>query len=363
MFNIRTYRDSLINFHKNIYYDKNKQGWIITNNHLSEDILKNPYFSSNSLQTKLKNSNLSLNEIKIAKNFYDSWLIYCDNEKHNSSRYIIKSYLDDSLKKLDNNVIKQIIYKHINSLYKSETINLVSMANNICREIMAEIFGISETDYNDLINISRPITNFLYDSKITKSNFIKADDSLKKYNLQLQNIISNKNFSKNSILYKMWENNDVSIGLMINILIDGQDPFESAMKSVMYLWSQGMTTKFSSDLKNIFSVIAPFTYVSRIAIDDYKIGNFTIHKGDRVLCIISEQSNMQSAHHGSLAFGKGIHRCLGEPLVMKSIRLMYEVLNEFNCKFIFNNYKTNNEFGYFTFTDINVKVIQKEIKR
>lgn len=80
-----------------------------------------------------------------------------------------------------------------------------------------------------------------------------------------------------------------------------------------------------------------------------------IKNGDRVICIIPEQGNAVSTSHGSLAFGKGMHRCLGEPLVVKFIKQLYPILFSYAEAPTCTSFDTNNEFGYFTFTKLITK--------
>lgn len=43
--------------------------------------------------------------------------------------------------------------------------------------------------------------------------------------------------------------------------------------------------------------------------------------------IIPEKKNENIPHHGSMSFDKGIHRCLGEQIVMKSVKELYKFLD------------------------------------
>lgn len=76
-------------------------------------------------------------------------------------------------------------------------------------------------------------------------------------------------------------------------------------------------------------------------------------------CVKVESGNAESTSHGSLAFGKGMHRCLGEPLVGKFIKELYPVLLSYSDTLTCISFDTNSEFGFFTFTKLLIKYREK----
>jgi hypothetical protein len=147
------------------------------------------------------------------------------------------------------------------------------------------------------------------------------------------------------VLKKVYEDTEIPNGLIINLLIDGEDPLESLMKSICYLWAEKGFSSYMPDVMTILQNWTPFTSLSRVCLSDTCILNQTIHKGDGVLGILVIPENL-SENRKIMAFGAGNHCCLGEGIAMRVANVLYNYLNGKNEAYL-EKFETNDFFWIF----------------
>ncbi|MGF2384996.1 hypothetical protein [Lentilactobacillus otakiensis] len=355
-FALNTYRDTLVDFTRDIYFDQDKHSWIVTNNEITKQILKSDRLLANSLPDKLANSGLNGPVRDRVADFYSNWLIYMDGERHQLLRTKVRTYLDGIVRRFSDETIKRMIINEMASGSKEGLVDFVEITQKICRQIMATVFGLKVEEYDYLVKISRPVTELLYGYDLEQIKAQKALDAIGRYHQHLHELTNAHKLNDNGFLSQALSDPEISLSLLINVLVDGEDPLESLEKSVFFLWGQSGLLNLRSDLKTIFSIMAPFTYISRIAAEDTIIDSVTVKRGQKISCIIPEYQNSGSPHHGSMAFGQGVHRCLGEPLAVKVAKNTYEILQAKKKQVKMVKYAVNNDFGYFTFTELLMEV-------
>jgi HAD superfamily hydrolase (TIGR01484 family) len=345
---IQTIRDTKINYNKKIYYDENEKSWIITNQDGVKEISKSDDFSSNRLAIKFRNSNLPEKLDKKLRAFYDSWIMYQDGETHEIYRKLTQDLLTRMLRQLNKNNIVDTFQKFFSDAI-SENKDLAIITERLCKVIMANLFGISEKDYLKLLRLSKPITRIMYSNTLKEEDAQTALQAISDVELFLNKIL--ENLSDTSILKEAIISKEIPTGLIINLLIDGEDPLESVMKSIAFQWASQGLTEYNKDMGEILKKWTPFTSISRVCTKEVKILGVTIQPGERVLGILSMADHPCEQTSKPIAFGSGSHRCLGEELAMRLSKMFYSHLEGLEPVYL-DGYQINDSFGYFTFTEI-----------
>ncbi|HDX8940870.1 hypothetical protein ABN154_29045 [Klebsiella michiganensis] len=95
--------------------------------------------------------------------FYSQWLMYMDGENHSKFRKLITIALSKTMKNIGN-IVDQSFAAHFENLLscKQPFPDIVSVFSApFVTSVLATVFGISETRYSQIINISKPIVMFL----------------------------------------------------------------------------------------------------------------------------------------------------------------------------------------------------------
>lgn len=336
----KTNRDKHINYSKKIYFDDQEHSWIVTDQQTVKEISKNELFSSNRLAIKFKNSNLPKVLDENLRNFYNSWMMYQDGEIHKNYRKITQNLLSQMMRQLDEKMVLEKISQAL-VLSDSRKEDIAQKIEDFCKDVMALLFGVPKEDYLNLLSHAKPITKIMYSNTLSDSDIQEALKAIYEVEDELSRL-SGK-LTNDSLLKQAITSPEIPTGLIVNLLIDGEDPLESFMKSIGFLWASTGLTDYSTDMMKILSQWAPFTSISRVCLEDASILNENIKAGDRVLGILSMSFDKQVKDSKPMAFGEGI--------AMRISRLFYAYLSKLDTVYL-DSFKTNDSFGYFAFTEI-----------
>ncbi|WP_437369180.1 cytochrome P450 [Bacillus inaquosorum] len=209
--------------------------------------------------------------------------------------------------------------------------------------------------------------------------------SIKKTFSLIHEIIYYERFEKDKLfdfVLKSIGSNQESLALIINIVVDGHEPFLSAIKTFMYFF-----ITYSSDNPSLFDSLpietfaketlrleAPFPYCARNAGEDIQIGGKTIKKGDRVIFFISAGNvdphqyidppcvHQRSHKSSPLTFGAGSHYCAGAVITKKSLAVFAKsFLNAFKKKNLSKS-KVNwkDTFGFRTIDHLTIIIAEND---
>ena len=143
---------------------------------------------------------------------------------------------------------------------------------------------------------------------------------------------------------------NLNTDLILNILVDGHDPLESSIKSlVIYLIDNGIVDK-QHDINKCLALKAPFTYCARISTSEVVINDVIIPKNSRVMCMLAVKTTEDNAM--GVPFGAGKHRCIGEGITRHILGLIWDNVQKIvqNYHLTYHDLKENNFFGIYMIT-------------
>lgn len=301
--------------------------------------------------------------------------MYMEGDEHKEYRKIVLSCLSDRLVNISNLVEKIFLDMKPILLYAADEIDIISdFCHPLIIRVFSEIFGIKVTDYQNIVNISKPIAMFISCGDIGNEN-IRQDvvNSLNKTFDCIDHCILNANHG----FIKSMINNRISVEdikpLLINVIIDGFDPLLSVLSYYFYMLSNNLVPHNISNcdlFDEIVRIEPPFQYCARIAEEDMLIKNYKIYEKDRVTVFLSAVNrdpkifekgdeilhrDINSKH---LSFGVGKHRCLGANLSKKiCVILMNEmdkIKNDISLKMIRNEWI--NTIGFRALNKLTLKI-------
>jgi len=319
--------------------------------------------------------------------FYGQWLMYMDGDAHFEARKLISVALSKAGRNIGD-IVETSFTKHLNILRANNVADydlISTFSAPFVTSVLAKIFGISPARYEEIIDTSKPIVNFLGNGD--------AGDEIQRRSVAMSLIKTNELLvkcikeccdSESVIGYLI--NKDVAVEtispLLINIVIDGYDPLLAAINTFLLKFSQNLS--FISDEKinanQIFEEIVrletPFQYCARIATEDFYLGDYKINRGDRVMSFISAANRdpkyfpnpnnliLRENKYKNISFGAGGHVCPGGNLTKKIstqfFNLMFSTFNEMNVIHIED--KWMDSFGFRLLTNLKVKIEFKELE-
>lgn len=340
-----------IDFSQPIYYSPEFNSYIVTDIDIAKKILIDSRFSSNRLQQKFEGrfSDIYVKEEKVVLDFFASWLMYSDGDRHIENRKRISKFLSNTSKNVS---IERIIKNNlINPIVEFKEINLSNYSYEITCNIFSSLFSIENKQYKKIFESSKGFVEFMFKKSYSDNDLLDAYYSItstkKLFSEMLQMSISESE-----------ELSDMEIALLLNIIVDGHDPLESSIKSfVMYLSEHMQVTK-KEDINKCLSLYAPFTYCARISKEDVVYGNIKILTNERVMCILPRKDRGEE----SIPFGHGKHRCPGALLVGQTLGFIWDEILTLKKDYLLKciDIKENKLFGLYSIDNITLKIEKKD---
>lgn len=362
------------------FYDEDLASHIILKFEDVMAVLKNPSVSSNRKKHQFDNIKHCPFSQPLSE-FYSQWLMYMDGDNHREYRKLITMALSKSIKGIENIVDNKFsIYSEKLLSCEEQCPDIVSVFSTpFVTSVLATVLGISEARYSQIIDISRPIVMFLGNGDLGDEPYRKqVVDSLKLTHNTILSCIDECT-ECNSVIGILLQDNvpiyDI-VPLLINVIIDGYDPFLSAVNTYLLYKSKGILDHIEKQMScsQIFDEVirleTPFQYCGRIASEDLKLGEYNIRKGERFMAFISSANRDPNYFHmpenifsriqkvKNVSFGIGRHICPGGNLARKSTSRLIELFYSFDEQFSFFHVeeKWTDSFGFRFLEKLRVKI-------
>lgn len=358
---------------EDILWSKEHKAWFVFNYDLVSILLKDKRFNANRKKGFIDKLEAQDSEKNILSSFYSRWLMYMDEPDHSKLRKGIQVPIN----KINSTTpeIAHLIAKEIIIPYKSKS-NLVvdaieDLAIPFTNLVLSKIMGLGLSDYELVLREANNAIDFLWKPFPNKSDIQNTVNSINSSFNIIRNIIKNDDYSPNSLfdlVVKNIGNDEDRLALIINVAVDGHEPFLSAVKSFIFFYAhclaydEKLLEKISLEqlVEETLRLECPFPYCARSANEDIHINNKTIRKGDRVIFLISAANrdpkkfeNAQgigASKHHNLTFGVGSHFCPGSILTKKAViefaKIFISTLS--NKKITIIEKKWNDSFGFRT---------------
>lgn len=382
------YRENLKNS-EGIVWARDLNAWLIFDYETISKLLKDSRLKANRKGQFVDKLNTSKYNKEILSGFYSRWLMYMDNPMHSDFRKKVQLPFN-----LVNKEVANSSHEHLERILegmKAQECGEIDIHADIAvpfvSGVMSELLGLTEENYLRILEESTSAVDFLWKTYPSDEEINSTIDSIEKTYYLVKSIIDEGEYKKGRLLDLIL--NDVDdfeevLSLIINIAVDGHEPFVSATKAATYYYlnkleenSDEMATFSKKEfVKEVLRLECPFPYCARTAKEEIRIGNSIIDKDDRVIFLISAGNRDHKKYSTpdslvvrekpakSLTFGVGSHYCVGGVLTMSSLENYVEHLSkvslEYSLTIIDSNWKDS--FGYRTLENVNVtykKTVEK----
>ncbi|PEA52946.1 cytochrome [Bacillus pseudomycoides] len=368
-----------------ITWDKELNAWLVFDYSTIVQFLKDSRLKANRKKQFIENLDIPVEYKDKLSSFYSRWLMYMDNPEHKELRKHVQPPIN-----LTNSIVEDLAktstLKILNSLEKDEEI--IDLINQIAipftENTLANLLGLSVQDYKLILQEAFKAVDFLWIPLPSLEDSQRTVHSIDQTYSIISEIRDQQRYEKNGLFDLILKNvNHVedSLALIVNITVDGHEPFLSAVKTLMYLYIQKQNHRLSNDnpynLLTIENIVeeslrleCPFPYCARVADEDISLGNTFINKGDRIILFISSGNRDQSKYRNPnecqkrlnsppiLSFGVGSHYCAGANLTRKSLKTFLNTIIPFieDKSLIIDHLEWNDTFGFRTISTLKVKI-------
>jgi cytochrome P450 len=331
--------------------------WVITRYSDADAILKDRRFQVDNLPERLKQKNRYLKEgdLNTLSEVLDKWLFFLEPPDHNRLKDILTPAFTQSLVENMRPEIQAIVDALLDKVeWKGEMDIIADFAVPLPALIIAKILGVPTEDYEKM-------------NKWSSESILVFDHpmSLERYQTQNQIMIESKEY----FLQKMFEFKKQPNDGLISYLVNQQDiekPLSeseivgicimlnvTAQETTRGLISNGMLALLNdprsldylkhnlNDIKNVVEELlrydSPIQVLGRWANEDIEMSGKIIHRGDMVIIYLGAANRDPerftnpdqldfSRRTRNLAFGSGIHYCLGSFLARVEAQVAIKAL-------------------------------------
>lgn len=363
------YEDML--HHDGIFWDNELNAWLVFKYDLIETYLKDKRFKANRKGDFVRNLNTSEYNKEVLSSFYSNWLMYMDPPNHGELRKKVQIPLNKITKNVSA-IAKEAANHLTNNAFSNNKQEIdvdKELALPFVVKVLSDILGLTEDDYIKVLTEATNAVDFLWKTNPTQLEIIKTVDSINNTFGIINDIIENKKYQPNKLLDLMIKDighrNEI-LALLVNVTVDGHEPFLSSIKSLIYYYLK--YTKINKEsfdksklVNEVLRLECPFPYCARNATENIEVGDQTISEGERVIFLISAGnrdmrhfSNTKDKTPKILTFGNGTHYCMGGILTMKSLEEFIGIFSEaiIDKEITIKKCNWRDSFGYRTITDL-----------
>lgn len=307
---------------------------------------------------------------KIEGNPYSNAMTVTDPPKHRQLRSLVsKVFTAKSIADMENyiqTIANDLLAPH---LEKGEMEFVEDFATLLPIQVIAEMLGIP---YSDREQFKKWSVAFLQDPSESEEgalSFFQSQKEMSEYFLQL---FETRKKQPHDDLISQLQNVEVDgerlstedlLGFCILLLIAGNETTTNLVGSSILTFSEHPESQeyllnnlhdLPKAIEEVMRYRSPVQSTYRIAKEDFEIQGHTIKKGDLTVVWIgsanhdeaiftdSEQFDLKRNNHAQIAFGYGIHYCLGAPLARLEAKIALETVIK-NCQNI--RLKANTELS------------------
>lgn len=334
-----------------VHYEESVKSYFISKYSDVKFILDNPDFFST--KTLAKRAQPVMKEKVLAQMYGD--------EHAKKKRIIMKSISGENL----NFLFRTMSNRAKEILEKGEKSNKIDLVHEFGKEFAVktslDMLGIDIKDYKLFLQWHDGITKYITSFNLSdeeKLHSIHCSDKLEEYLLPI--IKEKAAVNDGTIISKLFHSNikfteKEILALTLNILLAATEPVDKTISYLFFnlLKNQNIFEQVKNDRTKIKNAIletlrlnSPVQFIPRQLEHDYVLNGKQLHKDDTVICMIGaanrdpnfftnpdsfdierkSKSSNKFKNAPNLAFGSGIHRCVGANFSLNQIELITNII-------------------------------------
>ena len=341
-----------------VHWNDSVKGWFVTRYFDVRMVLRDPRFSVEKM-TPFADRMGGSKQAKIAflTEILGGWMVFKDPPGHTRLRQVLQgAFLPKPLAAMRPKV-EAIAHEILDGLGSRTDIDLITdYAVPLPGTVIGDLCGVPRDKVTKLRDWAGDIAKFVLQGRSTPDRYDRSHGALAECVDFYRDLVADHRADpKDDLTTLMIEGGEIGkplsddeiVSTLVLILFAGHETTTNLISSGMLtlLHNPDQLSLLERDRSLVPTAVeeflraeGPIATVVRLALEDVEIGGQTIRKGDRVFAAIDSAAHDPAVFKGSttvditrqrnrhMAFGKGIHLCLGAPLARLEGQVAFEAL-------------------------------------
>lgn len=335
-----------------VYWSEDSNCWVLTRYDDVNNMLKDPRFGRGTTYRIIAKDDETMNDVEQLR---FNLLPFKDGDAHQKIRSALNAIFNKRVAKLQPQ-IQELANSLLDKVEHQKHFDLIGdYAYPLSVGVISLLLGIPPSD-KDIFKKYSPHFSALLVPKKTEEDIALAQTLIKELKDYFNTLIeSNKDIINDNLISDMLHQNVTTNALSdAEILVMPIFLIFAGHETTMNLLGNGMLELFeqpeqlskmihepehmNSAIEELLRITSTNSALYRIALEDAKIGDTLIKKGEEVVAILSaanrdperfpnpDQIDITRKDGAHIAFGAGIHHCMGATLARIEARIGYETL-------------------------------------
>ena len=341
-----------------VHWNDSVKGWFVTRYFDVRMVLRDPRFSVEKM-TPFEDRMGGSKQAKIAflTEILGGWMVFKDPPGHTRLRQVLQgAFLPKPFAAMRPKV-EAIAHEILDGLGSRTDIDLITdYAVPLPGTVIGDLCGVPRDKVTKLRDWAGDIAKFVLQGRSTPDRYDRSHSALAECVDFYRDLVADHRADpKDDLTTLMIEGGEIGkplsddeiVSTLVLILFAGHETTTNLISSGMLtlLHNPDQLSLLERDRSLVPTAVeeflraeGPIATVVRLALEDVEIGGQTIRKGDRIFAAIDSAAHDPAVFKGSttvditrqrnrhMAFGKGIHLCLGAPLARLEGQVAFEAL-------------------------------------
>lgn len=343
-----------------VHWNTSVKGWFLTRYFDVRMVLRDPRFSVEKMSPFADRMDGAKQEkIAFLAEILGGWMVFKDPPEHTKLRQVLQgAFMPKPLAAMRPNV-EAIAREILDGLGDRTEIDIIQdFAVPLPATVIGDLCGVPRDRTHKLRLWADDIAKFVLQGRSTPDKYDVSYKALQECVAFYRELVADHRARpRGDLIDIMIEGGEVKkpmtddeiVSTLVLILFAGHETTTNLIASGMFalLQNPDQMAKLEADRSLIPSAVeeflrfeAPVSTLVRIALEDVEIGGQKIKKGDRIFASVfsaahdpeifenAEEVDVARRRNRHMAFGKGIHLCLGAPLARLEGQVAFETLLE-----------------------------------
>jgi cytochrome P450 len=341
-----------------IHWNPSVKGWVVTRYADISTVLKDPRFSVAKLQPFLNHVGPSArSKIESVSAVLADWMVFNDPPQHGRLRKALARYfLPQEIVRL-RPMILQRVEELIDGFRGHDRVDFIeSFAFPLPARVISELFGVPRDRVGDLGRWSESLKDFVALARATPDKYDRARAAVIEMGAFFRETLrGHRRNPRDDLTGRLLEagagreglSEDEMVATLVLLLFAGHETTASLLANGLYwlLRSPASIEALRSSpslipgaVEEMLRYEGPAQTVTRIAAEDVRLADVNIRRGERVFLALNSAARDPAVFHEPdsfkvdrtnnrhIAFGHGIHVCLGAPLARLEAQIAFDRL-------------------------------------
>jgi len=326
-----------------IAWNQQLNGWIVTRYKDVRQALQNPALSVEKLQPFVAHSSTGeRQDVEILGEVLSDWMVFKDPPDHSKLRRALKdAFMPAEIKSLTPTV-RATVDGLLEKLPISQPCEVVSnLAFPLPAMVIGDLFGLPRSELDRLKAWSDPLGRFVLGATDRSGLYPRAANAVREMKTRFHELVADHrraphdNFTSRMIANATDLSDDEIVHTLVLVLWAGHDTTTNLIATTLYHLCRNPhefdrlhanPDTIPTAVEELLRIDGPAHMLVRLAKTDLAIGDTDVRAGERLFLMMNtanrdpavfdhgDDLNLSREENRHLAFGRGVHMCLGAPL-------------------------------------------------